>query len=110
MGKNDIKAAKAEADQFRKSAEASGNPAQIKLSHQLAGNIALAEKDYDRAIAELQKSSDQDPQNLYRRCLAFRGKGDNTKAKEFCARAANFNSLPFLNYAFIRTKAKKMAA
>jgi tetratricopeptide (TPR) repeat protein len=110
LGKNDIKAAKAEAGEFRKGAEASGNPAQIKLSHQLTGTIALAEKDYDKAIAELQKSSDQDPQNLYRQCLAFRGKGDNTRAREFCAKAANFNSLPFLNYAFIRTKAKKMAA
>jgi tetratricopeptide (TPR) repeat protein len=110
LGKNDFKAAKAEADEFRKGAEASGNPAQIKLSHQLAGTIALAEKDYDRAIAELQRSSDQDPQNLYRQCLAQRGKGDNKKAGEFCARAANFNSLPLLNYALIRTKAKKMGA
>jgi tetratricopeptide (TPR) repeat protein len=110
LGKNDIKVAKVEADEFRKGAEASGNPAQIKLSHQLAGTIALAAKDYDRAIAELQQSSDQDPQNLYRQCLAFRGKGDRTKAGDFCARAANFNSLPLLNYAFIRTKAKKTAA
>ena len=34
---------------------------------------------------------------------------DSAKAKEFAAKAANFNSLPGINYAMIRTKAKKMA-
>jgi len=109
LGMKDNKTAKAEAEEFRKGAEASKNPAQVRQSHQLAGMIALAEKDYDKAIAELQQTGQQNPQNLYRLGQAYQGKGDNAKAKEFNTKAAGFNSLPQMNYAFIRTKARKMA-
>jgi tetratricopeptide (TPR) repeat protein len=107
--KKDFASAKTEAEEFRKGAEASKNPAQVRLAHELAGMIALAEKDYDKALAELQQASQQNPQNLYRLCQAYQGKGDKEKAKELCTKAAEFNSLPQLNYAFIRTKAKAAA-
>jgi tetratricopeptide (TPR) repeat protein len=110
LGMKDFKTAKWEAEEFRKGAEASKNPGQARQSHQLAGMIALAEKDYDRAIAELSQTGQQNPQNFYRLALAYQAKGDNAKAREFNAKAAGFNSLPQLNYAFIRTKAQKMAA
>jgi tetratricopeptide (TPR) repeat protein len=110
LGMKDLAKAKTEAEEFRKGAEASKNPAQVRQAHQLLGMIALAEKDYDKAIAELQQTGQQNPQNFYRLCQAYQGKGDNAKAKEFCTKAAGFNSLPLLNYAFIRTKAQKMAA
>ncbi len=110
LGMKDNATAKTEAEEFRKGAEASKNPAQVRQAHQLLGMIALAEKDYDKAIAELQQTGQQNPQNFYRLCQAYQGKGDNAKAKEFCQKAADFNSLPALNYAFVRTKAKKMAA
>lgn len=71
--------------------------------------IALAEKDYDKALSELQLANQQNPQNLYRMCQAYEAKGDKEKAKELCKKAAEFNSLPALNYAFIRTKAKAAA-
>jgi tetratricopeptide (TPR) repeat protein len=109
LGKKDNATAKTEAEEFRKGAEASKNPAQVRLSHQLAGMIALAEKDYDKAIAELEQTGQQNPQNFYRLCQAYQGKGDKAKAKELCTKAAGFNSLPQLNYAFARTKAQKMA-
>ncbi len=110
LGKNDIAAAKKEAEEFSKGAEASKNPGQIRQAHELAGMIALAEKDYDKAIAELEQASQQNPNNLYRMAKAYQGKGDAAKAKEYGAKAADFNSLPALNYAFIRAKAKKMMA
>ena len=110
LGKKDYATAKAEAEEFRKGAEASKNPNQMRQAHELAGMIALAEKDYDRAIAELQQANQQNPQNLYRLSQAYQGKGDNARAKEFAAKAAAFNSLPQLNYAFVRTKAQKMAS
>lgn len=106
LGMKDVAKAKAEADEFRKGAK---NPAQVRQAHQLDGMIAFAEKDYDKAIAELQQTGQQNPQNFYRLCQAYQGKGDNAKAKEFCGKAADFNSLPALNYAFVRTKARKMA-
>ena len=110
LGQKDYATAKAESEEFRKGAEASKNPAQVRQSHQLVGMIALAEKDYDKALAELQQTGQQNPQNFYRMCQAYQGKGDNAKAKEMCKKAAEFNSLPALNYAFVRTKAQKMAA
>jgi tetratricopeptide (TPR) repeat protein len=105
-GKKDIAGAKTHADEFRKGAAASRNPVQAKQAHELDGIIALAQKDYDKALAELQQANQQNPQNLYRICQASQGKGDKEKAKELCTKAAEFNSLPQLNYALIRTKAK----
>jgi tetratricopeptide (TPR) repeat protein len=106
VGKKDWAAAKTEVDEFRKGAEASRNPAQVANAHELEGVIALAHKDYDKAIAELQQANQQNPQDLYRLCQAYEGKGDKEKAKEFCGKAANFNTLPQMNYALVRVKAK----
>jgi len=106
VAKKDLAGAKSHADEFRKGASVSKNPAQGKQAHELDGIVALAEKDYDKAAAELQQANQQNPQNLYRLCQAYQGKGAAAKAKDSCARAANFNSLPQVNYAFVRTKAK----
>jgi tetratricopeptide (TPR) repeat protein len=110
IAKKDFAAAKTHADEFRKGAEASKNPAQLKQSHELAGRLALAQKDYEKAIAELAQANQQDPRNLYRMGQAYQGKGEAVKAHEFYNQAAGFNSLPQLNYAFIRTKAQKLAS
>ncbi len=110
LGKKDLATAKSEAAEFQKLALASHNPFQSKLAHTLNGMVALAEKDWDTAIAELPQGNLQDPYNLYRLSLAYQGKGDKEKAKEFAAKAADFNALPALNAAFVRTKAKKAAA
>ncbi len=110
IGKKDYASAKTHAEEFRQGAEASKNPAQIKLAHELAGRIALAQKHYDDAITELEQANQQDPRNLYRLGQAYQAKGDKEKAQKFYTEAAGFNSLPALNYAFVRSKAQKMAA
>ena len=110
ISRKDFVAAKQETEAFRQGAANSKNPALSKQAHELEGRIALAEKDYDKAIAELQQSNLQNPQNLYRLSLAYQAKGNTAKAKEFGAKAADFNSLPQLPYAFVRTKAQKIAA
>lgn len=110
IGKKDYASAKTQADDFRQKVEASKNPAQVRQFHELAGRIALAEKDHDKAIAELAQSNLQDPRNLYRLGQAYQAKGDNAKSQEFITKAAQFNSLPALPYAFIRAKAQKTAA
>src|SRR6266496_3747017 len=106
LWKKDLAGAKSHADEFRKGASISKNPAQAKQAHELDGIVALAGKDNDKAVAELQQANQQNPQNLYRLCQAYKGKGDAEKAKNSCAKAANFNSLPQFNYAIVRTKAK----
>jgi tetratricopeptide (TPR) repeat protein len=108
IGKKDYAAAKTHAEEFRNGAEAHKNSLQLKQAHELAGRIALAEKDYDTAIAELQLANAQNPRNLYRLAQAYQAKGDSAKAQEYAALAAGFNSLPQFNYAFIRVKAQKM--
>lgn len=109
IARNDYAAAKSHAEEFRRGAEATKNPAQVQQAHELSGRIALAEKDYDKAVTELERANLQDPRNLYRLSLAYEGKGNSAKAQEFLAKAAAFNSLPQLNYAFVRTKAQKTA-
>jgi tetratricopeptide (TPR) repeat protein len=109
LGKKDLAAAKSEAEQFRTGAEAAKNSFQIKQAHELMGMIAMEEKDYDKAISELLQANQQNPYDLYRLCQAYEKKGDSAKAKDSCSKAAAFNPLPQLNYAFIRAKAQKAA-
>ena len=108
LGKKDLATAKTEAEAFRKGTEAKKNPVQLKQAHQLLGMIALTEKDNDKAVSELQQANQQNPYDLYRLCQAYQGKGDATEAKAFCKKAAEFNSLPAINYAFIRRRAAKV--
>ena len=109
IAKKDFASAKKHADEFQQGAAGSSNPALAKRVHELAGRIALGEKDFNKATVELEQSNLQDPGNLYRLSLAYQAKGDRAKAQEFAKRAAEFNSLPQLNYAFIRNKAQKLA-
>lgn len=107
IARKDFATAKAHAEQYRAGAEVAKNPGQLKLAHELEGRIALAQKDLTTAIAELQQSNEQDPRNLYRLGLAFQARGEDHHAREYVKRAAEFNSLPQLNYAFVRGKAIK---
>ena len=110
IAKKDLAAAKTETETFRKGAEAARNANQLKQAHELAGRIALEEKNYDTAIAELAQANQQNPGVLYLLGLAHQGKGDAAKAKDSFMKAAKFNSLPALNYAFVRSKAEKAVA
>ena len=110
IAKGDLTTARAEADAFAKGSAANGNQFQNRLTHELAGRIAFAEKQYDKAIAELEQANLQDPYNLYRLALAYQGKGDMAKARDYASRAAHWNGLPALNYALVRNKATQLAA
>lgn len=110
LGKKDLPAAKTEAKELWKLAEASGNPVQIKLAHELAGMVALELKNPAHAIEQLQQANLQNPYNLYRLCVAYRDTGDAAKAAQFCKKAAAVNSLPQINLAIVRAKAGKMMA
>lgn len=110
IGKKDLTTAKTETETFRKGSEAAKNQNQVKQAHELAGMIALAEKNYDQAISELGLSNQQNPNNLYLLGEAYQANGDQVKAKASFTKAAKFNSLPQLNYAFVRAKAEKAIA
>jgi tetratricopeptide (TPR) repeat protein len=107
---NDLAAAREHAAQFMKGATGKKNDAETRQAHELAGSIALQEKKFDDAIKELTQGNQQDPYTLFRLGLAYQGKGDSGKADELFQQAADQNTLPTLNYAFVRLKAKKMKA
>jgi len=107
LKKKDLATAKANAEEYQKVAYEAKNTFQIRLAHQMNGMIALKEKEYDKALEELQKANLQDPYNLYRMALAYEGKGDQKQATEMFTKVANHNTLNNMNYAFVRTKAKQ---
>lgn len=110
LAKNDLAAAKSHAAQYLKGAEAKENDFRIRQAHELAGTVALKEKNYDQAIDELGKANQQDPYVLYFLGSAHQGKGDKAKAAELFKQAAESYTLPTLNYAVVRTKAKQRLA
>jgi tetratricopeptide (TPR) repeat protein len=110
IAKKDLATAKTETETFRKGAEAAKNANQLKQAHELAGRIALEEKNYDVAISELAQANQQNPDVLYLLGQAYQGKGDTAKARDNFTKAAKFNSLPQLNYALVRSKAEKALA
>ena len=81
----------------------------MRQAHQLTGQIALAQKNYDQAIAHLGQANQQDPAVLYSTALALKAKGDAAKAKELAAQAAHANILPLISYAFVRDEARRMS-
>jgi tetratricopeptide (TPR) repeat protein len=105
---HDLKAAEPHAVAFLQGATAKKNDGELRLAHQLQGAIALEQKDFGRAITELSQGNQQDPYTVYRLGLAYQGRGDTGKAADAFRRAATQFTLPTLNYAFVRTKAKKM--
>lgn len=110
IGRKDLTVARAEAEQFRKGVALSRNPNQSRLTHELAGMIALAEKQYDAALTELKQANLQNPYNHYRLGLAYAGKGEKSNAKAHFEKAAHSNGLPGLNMAFVRRKAAEAAS
>jgi len=109
LAKNDLATAKSEAAEYLKGAEANQNDVRIREAHQLAGLIAVKEKNFDQAISELEKANQQDPYVIYEIAVAYAGKGDQAKAKETYKQAAEMYILPTINYALIRVKAGKQA-
>lgn len=107
---NDMPAAKKYAEAYMQAATARKNSFQIRQAHDLAGAIALKEKQYEQALAHLAQANQQDPYVLYLTGKAYKAGGDEAKAAEMFQQAVNHNTLPTLNHAFVRAKAKKMKA
>ena len=110
VARGDLATARREQEALIGAAESRKNPFLIRTGHELAGTIALAEKDWDGALKHLEQANLQDPYNLYRQGQAYEGKGDRARAKEKFASAVNFNQLPTINSALVRMKAGKHKA
>jgi tetratricopeptide (TPR) repeat protein len=102
---DDFTTAKSKSAEFATLAGTFGNPVQIQISHQLAGQIALKEKRYDDALRELQQADQRSALTLYHIARVHAAKGESEKARECFGRAANFNDMSY-EYAIVRLKAK----
>jgi tetratricopeptide (TPR) repeat protein len=108
LAKGDLRTARTEAQAYSEGATSRQNTFRLQQARGLSGTIALREEQFDEALTHLGEANQQDPQVLYWTALAWQGKGDTAKAKEFAGRAANANILPLVTYAFVREKAKQI--
>lgn len=107
LAKGDVATAKARSDAYATAAAKRKVPFEVRQSHEIAGMIALHEKDYAKAVAEMARANQQDPRVLYHLARAYQGKGDAKLARETARLAAEHNGLNF-NYAYVRGKAKQL--
>jgi len=107
LGKNDLAAAKTKAAAYATAVGTPKIPFELRQSRELAGRIALAEKDYKTAAAAFREANQQDPRVLYLQALADQGKGDLLAAKQASGQAADWNALS-PTYGYVRGKAKSM--
>jgi tetratricopeptide (TPR) repeat protein len=110
MAKGDLEKARTHAAALAKGGEARKNKNLERLSHELLGRIALHSGDYQNAVRELEQATLQNPYNLYRMGQARAKLGQTDAARKLYQEAASFNSLPNLNFAFVRSKAKTALA
>jgi tetratricopeptide (TPR) repeat protein len=109
LAKKDIAGAKASAQAYATAVAAKRVPFEMWQQHELAGRIALEEKSYATAVAELERANQQDPRVMYLLAMALQGNGDAEKARTVATRAADFNGLS-ATYGFVRDKAKALTA
>lgn len=102
--------AKKHAEEYRTMTATAKDPLHIKMSHELAGMIALAEKEHQTAVTELQMTDLCDPRNLHRLAQAYQGIGNEQKSVEMEQAAATFYKDNNLKHALIRAKAKESLA
>jgi tetratricopeptide (TPR) repeat protein len=107
LAKKDLSGAKAKAAAYATAVAAKKIPFEMRQQRELAGRIALEEKQYAAAVAELQQANQQDPRVLYLLAVAYQGQGNAPKAREVGSAAADFNALS-QTYGFVRGKAKAM--
>ncbi len=100
----DIAKAKEMLAAYQARAEAGQNRFQIWQAHQLAGIIALQEKNWDEAVAQLKQSNLQNPYNLYLIGEVYNAMGDADHSQEYFAKALNFNLVNNLQQAMARRR------
>ena len=109
LARNDLVEARSKAAAYETAVAVKSIPFEVRQSRELAGRLALAEKDYKTAAAELREANQQDPRVVYLLATALSGAGDAKGAKQAAAKAADWNALSN-TYGFVRSKARALAA
>ena len=106
--KGDLETAKKYLASYQAKAEANQNPFQLWQAHQLAGIVAMQEKNWDEAISRLKQSNLQNPYNLYLIGEAYNAVGDTERAPEYLHKAANFNLVNNIQQSMARRRVARM--
>jgi tetratricopeptide (TPR) repeat protein len=109
LKRGDLKTAQAQAALYNTQVDVKKAPFEVWQVHELLGMIAIARRQYDVALGELARSTDQNPRVLYLTAVALQGKGDTQRSRAAAQAVAEFNALNF-NYAYVRAAAQKMLA
>jgi tetratricopeptide (TPR) repeat protein len=107
LAKKDVATAKVKLTEYTSRVDVKKVPFEVRQQHELAGLIALAEKQYAAAADHFAHANQQDPRVLYLTALALQGAGNSAEAAAKAKEAANFNGLNF-NWVFVGDKAKKL--
>lgn len=107
--RGDLDLARSKAAEFRRAVQVLRDPFEVKRSHQLDAEIAVAEGDFDAALSELAQADDALPIVLYLRALAERGKGNTAASRELAKRLLEFNE-PTYGWAAFYQRANELAA
>lgn len=110
LTKGDLSLARTKAQRYRELVEEAGDANGVRLAHELAGRIALAEKDYDLAIAELDQSDLRNADNWIYLGDAHLAKADRDSARKNYETAATINRSNNFMFAFARKQAKRKLA
>jgi tetratricopeptide (TPR) repeat protein len=106
----DIAKAKSNQQGYASQAKERANQFEIWNSHELAGQIAMAEGEYAAAVAEFEQANLQNTLNLYRLAEAYGKLGDTANQERLCEQVVNFNQLTSINYGLARDRARRMLA
>jgi tetratricopeptide (TPR) repeat protein len=107
LAKHDLATAKAKATAYGKQVAVKQKPLEVLQSHELLGEIAIADHNFKVAVTELASANRQDPRVLYLSAVALQGAGDMKSAKAMATKVAEFNGLA-VTYAYVRSKAKAL--
>jgi tetratricopeptide (TPR) repeat protein len=108
VARGDLTTAKARAGEYARDVAVKRVPFELRQQHELAGLIAMAEKNYKVAVDELKRANQQDPRVVYLTAVALQGAGDSRQAQALAKKAAQFNGLNF-TYGYVRSKAQRLA-
>lgn len=106
--KSDFESAEKYVEKYRKIAEESENPLQIKYYNTLMGIISFAKKDYKSALDYFLNSELEDPFNHYWLALVYIEEGKKDKAIQELKEVMHYNGLASLTYMMSRNRAEKL--
>ena len=89
--------------------EPSDNILRIQAANLILGRVALAQGEYDIAIAHLEKANQESAWSQFHLAAAYEGKGDTVRAVELYESAATTYELNNLTYAVIRQESERRA-